>query len=141
MRATNVPLAARRQRGQAIVELMVALPVMLLLLLGVVAVGQLLLTNYTVSQAARAAAHQAAIAGGADAAAHSAAESVIASGVGTDFANATLHVSCEREPCRRYDAITVDVSYRGGFWAPLPPLFTDFTVRASATRAAERDQQ
>jgi Flp pilus assembly protein TadG len=138
----NVPPAApRRQRGQAIVELMVALPVLLLLLLGLVAVGQLLLTNYTVSQAARAAAHQAAIAGGAAEAAYSAAESVIASGVGTDFARATVRVSCEREPCRRYDPITVDVAYRGGFWAPLPPLFNEFSVRATATRAAERDQQ
>lgn len=132
---------SRRERGQAIVELIVVLPVLLMLLLGMVSLGQLLLANYTVNQAARAAAHQAAIAGGEPEAAYSAAESVIDSGVGTSFANATVRVACEREPCRRYDPITVDVTYRGGFWAPLPPLFNEFSVRASATRAAERDQQ
>lgn len=135
------PAATHRARGQALVELMVALPVLLLLLLGLVCVGQLLLTNYIVSQAARAAAHQAAIAGGEAEAAYSAAANVIDSGVGTDFANAQVSVACEREPCRRYDPITVRVVYRGGFWAPLPPLFSEFSVSAAATRAAERDQQ
>lgn len=66
---------------------------------------------------------------------------MFAGGVGIDFANATLRVACLRQPCRRYDPITVEVTYRGGFWAPLPPLFEQFSVRASATRAAERDQQ
>jgi hypothetical protein len=37
--------------------------------------------------------------------------------------------------------VTVTIVYRGAFWAPLPPLFTDFSVRATATRAAERDVQ
>lgn len=133
------PTAGRR-RGQAIVEFVVVLGVFLTLILGLVCVGQVLLANYTVSQAARAAAHQAAIAGGAAAPAHSAANAVIDAGVGTEAARATVEVSCPA-PCRRYDPVTVRIVYRGGFWAPLPPLFTDFTVRATATRAAERDQQ
>jgi len=137
----NVHPPVPRARGQALIELMVAMPVLLLLLLGLVCVGQLLLANYAVSQAARAAAHQAALAGGDTNTARRAAEAVIDGGVGTDYANAAVSVDCARRPCRRYDPITVRVVYHGGFWTPLPPLFNEFTVSAEATRAAERDQQ
>ncbi|NJN14852.1 MAG: pilus assembly protein [Oscillochloris sp.] len=130
----------RREHGQALVEFLIVLPVLLLLILGLVAIGQLLLANYTVNQAARAAAHQAAIAGGAPDAAYLAAENVLNAGVGTSYREATISVACERTPCRRYDAITVQVAYAGAFWTPLPG-FERFSVNASATRAAERDQQ
>jgi hypothetical protein len=93
-----------------------------------------------VSQAARAAAHQAALAGGDAEAAYRAAETVIAGGVGTSYANAEVSVRCQRTPCRRYDPITVQVIYRGELWAPAP-FFEQFRVSASATRAAERDSQ
>ena len=130
-----------RERGQALVEMALTLPLLLLLLLGLVCVGQILLANYTVSQAARAAAHQAAIAGGEPEAAYAAAQQVIDAGVGTASDEAEVAVRCARTPCRRYDAVEVAISYTGGFWAPIPPLFTEFTVGAVATRAAERDQQ
>ena len=136
-----VHVRANRRRGQALIELMVALPVLLMLVLGMVSIGQLLLANYAVNQAARAAAHQAAIAGGAPEAAHSAAANVLDAGVGTSAEQAEVAISCARKPCRRYDPIAVRVVYRGDFWAPLPPLFTSFAVEAAATRAAERDQQ
>jgi Flp pilus assembly protein TadG len=137
MRAVDHP----RQRGQALVEMVLVLPVLLLLLLGLICIGQILLANYTVNQAARAAAHQAAIEGGEPEAAYLAAQQVIDAGVGTVYDEAEVAVRCARTPCRRYDAVEVAISYTGDFWAPLPPLFTQFTVSAAATRAAERDQQ
>jgi Flp pilus assembly protein TadG len=130
----------RTARGQALVELTIVLGVLLTLILGLVCIGQILLANYTVSQAARAAAHQAAIQGGASDEALLAARTAIDSGVGTSSANAEIIVDCPA-PCRRYNPVTVTIVYRGDFWAPLPPLFTDFSVRATATRAAERDVQ
>ena len=58
-----------------------------------------------------------------------------------DVACTTPESAARAEPCRRYYPITVNITYQGDFWAPLPPLFTDFTVQAQATRASERDQQ
>ncbi|MBX0330269.1 pilus assembly protein [Oscillochloris sp. ZM17-4] len=132
---------AYRRRGQALIEFMMVLPILLLLLLGLVGVGQVLLASYTVNQAARVGAHQGALAGGVALAASSAAEDVIDSGVGTDATNASIAVSCARTPCRRYDPITVQVSYAGELWVPVPGLMDRFSVRAEATRAAERDSQ
>ncbi len=132
----------RRNQGQALVETLLALPILLLLVLGLIGLGQILLANYTVTQAARAAAHQAAIAGGGatgEAAARATAQQVIAAGVGMEPDQAQVTVTCAA-PCRRYASITVTVRYQGEFWAPLPPLFTAFEVRAEAVRAAERDQ-
>ncbi|NTU80089.1 MAG: pilus assembly protein [Chloroflexales bacterium] len=131
----------RRARGQAVVEFVIVLGVFLALILGLVCVGQILLANYTVSQAARAAAHQAAIEGGAPRAAYDAAAQVLDAGVGTAASDASVAVACDSDPCRRYDPITVTIAYTSTFWAPLPPLFTEFSVSAEATRAAERDQQ
>jgi Flp pilus assembly protein TadG len=129
------------RHGQAMVELTIVIGLFLLLILGLTCVGQILLANYAVSQAARAAAHQAAIEGGAPEAAYAAAAQILDAGVGTGSDGARVAVSCEGDPCRRYDPITVTVEYAGAFWAPLPPLFTEFAVSAVATRAAERDQQ
>ncbi|MEI8166251.1 MAG: TadE family protein [Chloroflexales bacterium] len=129
------------ERGQALIEFAIVIGLFLTLILGLVCVGQVLLANYAVSQAARAAAHQAAIAGGVPDAAYAAATQVIDAGIGTDATAATVTVTCTRQPCRRYDPITVTVDYAGAFWAPLPPIFTTFALHAQATRAAERDQQ
>lgn len=129
-----------RARGQAIVELLIVMGVLLTLILGLVGVGQILLANYTVSQAARAAAHQAAIDGGLADEAVQVARNVVDGGVGTHADDAEVEVRCP-SPCRRYDPVTVSVVYRGELWAPVPPLLTEFTVQASATRAAERDVQ
>jgi Flp pilus assembly protein TadG len=130
----------KAKKGQAMIEMALVLPILLLLLLGLVAIGQLLLANYTVNQAARAAAHQAALSGGDSAVAELAAAQVITGGVGMQTNAATTTVTCAKQPCRRYDAITVAVRYKGDFWAPFPG-FSAFEVHASATRAAERDRQ
>jgi hypothetical protein len=141
MNHPHPPARTHRHPGQTLVELLLVLPILLLLLLGLVGVGQVLLVNYTVTQAARVGAHQGALAGGLSPAAADAAANVIAGGVGTDPGRAQIRVTCPRDPCRRYDPVTVAITYADSFWAPLPPLFVDFTVAASATRAAERDSQ
>lgn len=129
-----------RQPGQALVEMLVVIGIFLTLVLGTSNVGQYLLANHTISNAARAAAHQAAIQGGNVAAAEAAAQLVIDAGVGTSYSNATVQVTCARSPCRRYDPITVQVTYADRFWTP-SGVFNDFTIIAEATRAAEKDQQ
>lgn len=149
----TLPRVRAKERGQAVVEFLIVIGVFLMLIFGLTCVGQILLANYTVNQAARAAAHQAAIEGGEPESARFAAKTAISAGVGTDFDKATVEVTC-REPsgnpavpgpqaavCRRYYPISVSITYTDEFWAPLPPLFTGFTVKADATRAAERDQQ
>ncbi|MFV9503355.1 MAG: TadE/TadG family type IV pilus assembly protein [Oscillochloridaceae bacterium umkhey_bin13] len=139
-----------RQRGQAIVEFVIVLGLFLSLIFFLVAVGQILLANYTVTQAARAAAHQAALAGGSSDAARLAAHQVLDSGVGTssDGTKAAIAIVCANPDggtpasvCRRYYPVTVTVDYTDSFWVPVPVGGGSFTVRAQATRAAERDQQ
>ncbi|RRR70994.1 MAG: pilus assembly protein [Candidatus Viridilinea halotolerans] len=129
--------------GQAIVEFVMVLGIFVTLIFGLVGVGQILLANYAVNQAARAAAHQAAIAGGQSDPAEDAAELVLNAGVGTHISRATVVVQCEPESggtiCRRYDPITVQVVYQDRLWVPFP--VEQFTIEAEATRASERDQQ
>jgi len=129
-----------RPHGQALVEFTLIGGLFLLLLLGMVNIGQLLLANYTVSQAARAAAHMAAIEGGDLAAAERAAEQVFMGGLGTDSGTKTVIISCSTTPCRRYSPITVTVRYEQEFLARLP-IFDTFRLEAKAIRAAERDAQ
>lgn len=139
-----------KQRGQAVVEFLLVFGVLILLIFGLVNIGQLLLSNYTINQAARVAAHQAAIEGGDVSAAQDAAYNTIKGGVTTSQENIeSFTVVCAdaedlsmvKDPCRRYDAITVSIVYESEFLIPMPPLFSTFTVTADATRAAERDQQ
>ncbi|MBX0330271.1 pilus assembly protein [Oscillochloris sp. ZM17-4] len=141
LRLSALMRPCRRARGQALVETLMVIPILLMLLIGLIDIGQLLLANYTVSQAARAAAHQAALAGGNAQAANQTAADVLDGGVGTRADDAAILVACTHSPCRRYDPITVSITYVGNFWTPLPPLFEQFTLRGEATRAAERDEQ
>jgi Flp pilus assembly protein TadG len=149
------PRVRRKERGQAVVETVIVIGVFLMLILGLACVGQILLANYTVNQAARAAAHQAAIEGDEPDSAKIAAESAINAGVGMEYSSesTTITVTCRKpssdptEPgpqvsvCRRYYPISVRITYTDEFWVQMPPLFTGFTVQGVATRAAERDQQ
>lgn len=144
-----------RAGGQAMVEMAIVIGVLLLVILGGLDCLQLAMTNYTVSQAVRAAAHQAALIGGPDgqnggwgpAASPKAsgtvaqtARTILDSGMVTDATKATISVSCAH-PCRRYSAITVRITYAEAVWAPFPGVFTTINVSQSATRAAEKDQQ
>jgi len=142
-------------RGQALVEMALALGIILLVILGGLDLLQIAMTQYTVSQAVRAAAHQAALIGGPDGADGSwgasgpqpsgsvaqTARTILDSGMVTDASKATITVSCTRTPCRRYDPITVRIQYRDSVWAPFPGLLTDVHPDLSATRASEKDSQ
>lgn len=129
----------RRTPGQALIEFLLVIPILLLLLFGLIDVGQTLLANYTVNQAARSAAHVAAIGGGDEAAATQTVRDVISGGVGMSSARAVVRVTCPHAPCRRYDPITVTIDYTDAFWTPV--LAASFSVHAAATRSSERDAQ
>ena len=151
--------AARRTRrrsvGQALVEMALVIGIVLMVILGGIDLLQIAMTQYTVSQAVRTAAHQAALIGGPDGASGTWAEGgqhptgtvaktarmILDSGMVTDAAKATITVSCARTPCRRYDPITVRIQYRDTVFAPFPGLLTAVHADLSATRAAEQDSQ
>jgi hypothetical protein len=145
--------ARQRLRGQAMVEMALVIGILLLVILGGADALQIMMTQYTVSQAVRAAAHQAALIGGPDGAsgawgdgAHPSgtvadtARLVLDSGMVTDSSKAAITVSCARTPCRRYDAITARITYQDAIWAPLGP-FQLAKADLSATRLAEKDSQ
>ena len=127
----------RWQRGQSLVELALVLPILLGLVFGAVAVLQVLLTHYTVEQAARAAAHQAAIDGDWSTQARTTAGVALDSAPWTRGGARTITGGCGGA-CRRYSPITVTVSYRDRLWAPIPFL-GDVRATATAVRAAEQE--
>jgi len=139
--------------GQAMVEMALVIGILLLVILGGIDVLQVQMTQYTVSQAVRAAAHQAALIGGPDGqngswgdGAHPSgtvadtARLILDSGMVTSSSRATIMVSCARKPCRRYDPITIRITYQDTIWAPIGP-FQLVKADLSATRLAEKDAQ
>ena len=148
--------STRRRRGQSLVELAIVLPVLVLLVFGSIAAIQIAMANYTVTAAARAAANQAALIGGADGTTGSTAvavptatgtiaqivRSTLDGGMGTRSTNtgATITVTCASTPCKRYQPITVTLVYTDAVWVPAGP-FKAFTARASFTRSSEQDRQ
>lgn len=144
----------QRSRGQALVEMALVFAVLLLLIFGGIDVLQNQMTQYTVSQAVRAAAHQAALIGGPDGRSGGwggaapptgtvaeTARLVLDSGMTARSRYAAIAVTCARTPCRRYDPITIRITYREPVWAPLPGLFSEVAADLSATRLAEKDAQ
>jgi Flp pilus assembly protein TadG len=153
--------ATQRRAGQSLVEFALVLGVLLLLILGGIDAFQILMTQYTVNQAVRASAHQAALVGGPDGSGGNVATSaqqpensiartaqlVLDSGMTTRADNATITVVCTdpqsgapRNPCRRYDAVTVRIQYLDELWAPIA-MFDKARADLKTTRAAEKDQQ
>jgi hypothetical protein len=128
--------------------------ILLMIILGGIDGLQILMTQYTVNQAVRASAHQAALIGGPDGSngslrtsgAHATgtvadtARVILDSGMMTEASNATITVTCTRTPCRRYDPITVGITYQADIWAPIGP-FKLVKADHSATRLAEKDEQ
>jgi Flp pilus assembly protein TadG len=133
------------------VEMALVMALLLLLILGGVDALQILMTQYSVSQAVRASVHQAALIGGpegsngkldgqANGQVAETARLILDSGMMTDAAHATITVSCARTPCRRYDPITVRITYEQELWAPIGP-FSVTRADIQAVRAAEKDSQ
>jgi hypothetical protein len=145
----------RRSVGQAMVEMALVIGIVLLVILGGIDLLQIAMTQYTVSQAVRASAHQAALIGGPDGAngtwaaggqhptgtVTQTARTILDSGMVTDATKATITVTCVRTPCRRYDPITVRIQYLDTVFAPFPGLLTAVHADLSATRASEQDSQ
>jgi hypothetical protein len=136
------------------VEMALVLGILLLLILGGLDGLQILMTQYTVNQAVRASAHQAALIGGPDGVNGSlglsgthatgtvadTARAVLNSGMTTSAENASITISCLRNPCRRYDAISVRITYQSPIWAPIG-VFKLVKADLSATPLAEKDRQ
>ena len=153
--------ASAKRPGQSLVEFALVLGVLLMLILGGIDTIQILMTQYSVNQALRAAAHQAALIGGPDGSSGNVATSaqsaqntiaktaalVLDSGMTTSAGKATITVTCTnpqtgavRTLCRRYDAVQVRIQYLDAVWAPIA-MFDTVRADARTTRAAEKDQQ
>lgn len=127
-----------RQPGQSLVELALTIGILLMLLFGGIGVIQVLLTNYTVERAARAAAHQAALDGGWTLQAEASATAVLDGAPWTSGGTRTIAGGCSGL-CRRYSPITVTIRYTDVLWAPVP-FVHQVSANARAIRAAEQDQ-
>lgn len=145
----------RRHAGQALVEMALVFVILLTVIFGGVNALQNLAVQFTISQAVRTAAHEAALMGStggledghvyalntAPGPVADAARNVLAGGVfTTNVTKATITATCAVSPCRRYSPITVQVQYRDGYLAPLP-MMTEIVVQRSTTRSSEKDQQ
>ncbi len=138
--------------GQALIEMVLVLMIVLVVIFGGVAAVQAIGAHYTVSQAVRVAAHQAALRGStgglmfdqdyslasAPGPVADAARTAFAGSVFAEPQYATIRVRCATNPCRRYSTITVTIGYRAEVWTPIPGL-SDIQVNRSATRTAEQD--
>ena len=149
--AVGAPIA-NRYGGQALIEMALVLMVVLVIIFGGVAAVQAIGAHYTVSQAVRVAAHQAALRGSTGGLMYdreyplASAPGPVAEAARTAFAGsvfaepqyATIRVRCATNPCRRYSNITVTIGYTAEVWTPVPGL-SDIRINRSATRATEQD--
>jgi Flp pilus assembly protein TadG len=118
----------RAERGQATVELVVVLPLVVLLLLAVVQVALVARAGVLVAGAARDAARAAAVDGDVDAA-----REVALEGSGLDPSR--THVDIDVGD----DVVEATVTYRDGTSVPLVgPLVGDVTLRATVVMRRER---
>ena len=132
----------QRKQGQALIEMAIVMPVLIFTILGGLDFMQRFIAEYTINQAARVVAHQAALDGGnRQGRATASGNEVINGGIGTKSSLTTIQVACSTNPCRRYSPITVTITYSDKVWAPMPWVYTEFTVVRKAVRAAEQDQQ
>ena len=101
---------------------------------------QLAMATLSVTEAASAAAHQAAIVGGDDGPAGTVvqvARDVLANGLTTHSGQVSVRVVC-LEPCQRYQPITVTVTFEDSRWFPI--FSQTLRVERQAVRASEQDQ-
>ncbi len=127
-----------RRPGQSLVELALTLLILLTLIFGGIDGIQIAMAHYAVGQAARAAAHQAALDGGPSPATDAVARLILDRSMSTSASRATITTTCAT-PCQRFSPVTVEITYRDAVWAPLWPGGSTFTVQKAATRATEKD--
>jgi type II secretory pathway pseudopilin PulG len=149
------PARCPRTAGQALVETALVFIILAFLIFGGVSVLQTLTVQFTVNQAVRTAAHEAALAGSTGGLDHGrtyllseapgsvadAARNVLLGGIfTTNLAKAQITASCAANPCRRYSPITIRIQFADDAIAPIP-MYTRVSADRTATRASEKDQQ
>lgn len=142
--------------GQALAETALTFVILITLIFGGVSAMQILAVQYTVNQAVRTAAHEAALMGSTGGMQHGriyvlkdapgpvadAARNVLTGGVFTaDLTKATISASCAASPCRRYSPITVQLRFEDQTLTPIPMVLDRLVAERTATRASEKDQQ
>lgn len=146
---------AHRHHGQALVEMALTLTIILMVVLGGIAAVQIIGVHYSVAQAVRASAHQAALRGSTGGLAYDqyyplssapgpvaeAARLALSGSVFADPEYAQIRASCATRPCRRYERIRVEIRYESEPWAPLPGLLDRISAQRSVVRSAEQDSQ
>ncbi|HWQ13893.1 MAG TPA: TadE family protein [Roseiflexaceae bacterium] len=146
----------RAAPGQALVEMALTFMILIVLIFGGISAMQILSVQYTVNQAVRTAAHEAALMGStggmkrghvyllseAPGPVAEAARNVLTGGIfTTDLTKATITAGCDADPCRRYSPITVQLRYEDQTIAPIPAVLERVVAERAATRASEKDQQ
>ncbi len=131
-------LHQRLRSGQSLVELTLCLMILLTIIFGAIDGLQIIMAHYAVGQAARAAAHQAALDGGPSPAVDDVAKLILDTSMSTQASKATIYTTCD-SPCDRFSPVTVEIAYHDQVWAPLWPGGATFNVRKAATRTTEKD--
>lgn len=129
-----------RQRGQSLAEFSLVIGLLMFIVCGACDAFQLAMATLSVTEAASAAAHQAAIIGGDDGPAGTVvqvARDVLANGLTTHSGQVSVQVVC-LEPCQRYQPITVTVTFEDTRWFPI--FSQTLRVERQAVRASEQDQ-
>ncbi len=136
--ACRTLLHQRQRPGQSLVELALCLMILFAIIFGAIDGIQIIMAHYAVGQAARAAAHQAALDGGPSPAVNDVAKLILNTSMSTDASKATILTTCAT-PCDRFSPVTVEIAYHDQVWAPLWPGGATFNVRKAATRTTEKD--
>lgn len=129
-----------RRRGQSLAEFSLVIGLLMFIVCGACDAFQLAMATLSVTEAASAAAHQAAIIGGDDGPAGTVvqvARDVLANGLTTHSGQVSVQVVC-LEPCQRYQPITVTVTFEDSRWFPI--FSQTLRVERQAVRASEQDQ-
>lgn len=129
-----------RRRGQSLAEFSLVIGLLMFIVCGACDAFQLAMATLSVTEAASAAAHQAAIIGGDDGPAGTVvqvARDVLANGITTHSGQVSVQVVC-LEPCQRYQPITVTVTFEDSRWFPI--FSQTLRVERQAVRASEQDQ-
>lgn len=129
-----------RHPGQSLAEFSLVVGLLMFIVCGACDAFQLAMTTLSVTEAASAAAHQAALIGGDDGPDGSivqVARAVMANGLTTRDGQIAVQVSC-LEPCQRYQPITVAVTFEDTRWFPI--FSRTLRIERQAVRASEKDQ-
>lgn len=139
VRTSSVGSASRipsRRRGAAVVELAVALPFLVVLVMGIAEVGRAIMVTQTLTNAAREGARRATITGGTDASCTTSVTNYLSNSGLTHVTGATTTVSPSSNNAASGSeiSVTVAVPYKKVSWLPgSGTWFKDKTLTATVT--------